>query len=486
MGQSIFINFDTNNLKSSSVASATDLRTKKFTQFVAGDSLELDLFLVGTTGLLNIQDYSEVRLGIGQLDARPNAGTYQIGSNTPLAYNHSASELEAIIDADVASATVTKLTNFVFKISFESNGSQTIPSIDSRLLAPTSTVSVTKLTTGDASTKETWLWRLYQNPVAFTNSFSDITGQGIRGVLSLATSGVYDLLADNTEVPTNLELELTDSSGNVRTIMQAEVKLRGEVIGHNFTGSIPVSPSIHPSATTFLESFPNPTVAGNLDVDGTFNVDLGTSLGENVGVTGDLSTTEGEISNENGDFVATNGDFVATNGHFIAKNGNFVAWEGDIKANNGKIITKEIQCVAPDSNPDNSSPINYDSTEHRFRDFDASPTNLMVIKKIRNKGGARVGINVPATQDPKCALHIAYAGSSDGLPREALRVTGGAMFNEWVRVGHFTDTERDNLSNPTNGTIIYNDTHHEFQAYIGGAQGSDSRWQAFTMQNVST
>ena len=43
MGQSLFINFDTNDLKSSSVASASDLRNRRFTQFVAGDSLELDL-----------------------------------------------------------------------------------------------------------------------------------------------------------------------------------------------------------------------------------------------------------------------------------------------------------------------------------------------------------------------------------------------------------------------------------------------------------
>ena len=287
MGQSIFINFDTNNLKSSSVASASDLRSKKFTQFVAGDSLELDLFLVGTTGLLNIQDYAEVRLGLGELDARPDAGTYKIGSNTPLAYNHSAAELEAIIDSDVADATVTQLTNFVFRVQFNSTGSQTIPSIDSRLLAPTSTVSVTKLATGDVSTKETWLWRLYQNPIAFTSSFSNISGQGIRGVLSLATSGVYDLLGTQNELTTNLELELTDSSGNVRTIMQAEVKLRGEVIGHNFTGSIPVSPSISPSATTFLESFPNPDIVGNLTVDG--DVDLNSGLQ----VFGDVTFEEG-------------------------------------------------------------------------------------------------------------------------------------------------------------------------------------------------
>ena len=266
MGQSIFINFDTENLKSARVRGATDLRNQKFTQFVSGDSLSFDLFLVGNSGLLNIQDYAEVRMGIGELDARPEAGTYQIGTATPLAYNHSASDLETIIDADVAAATVTKLTDFVFKVQFSATGAQTIPAIDATLLSPRSTVSVTKLQVGDSSTKEIWLWRLYRDPVAFTNSFTNISGQGIEGTISLATAGVYDLLADKEEVNTNFEIELTDSSGLVQTVMQAEVKLRGEVIGHNFTGSIPISPSIPPSANAFLESFPEPTIMDQLTI----------------------------------------------------------------------------------------------------------------------------------------------------------------------------------------------------------------------------
>ena len=47
MGQSIFINFDSDDLTSARARSATDLRRQDFAQFVAGDSLELDLFLVG-------------------------------------------------------------------------------------------------------------------------------------------------------------------------------------------------------------------------------------------------------------------------------------------------------------------------------------------------------------------------------------------------------------------------------------------------------
>ncbi len=266
MGQSIIINFDSEDLNTARARSATDLRNQDFAQFVAGDALVLDLFLTGTSGLLNIQDYAEVRVGIGDLDARPTSGTYSIDTSNTLNYNHSASELESIIDSDVAAATVTRLSSFVFKVQFDAAGAQTIPAIDSRLLTPSSTVSVTKLVTGDATTKETWLWRIYQNPAAFTKTFTNISGDGVRGTLSLATSGIYDLLGISSAVKTFFEVELTDSSGNVQTVLQSRVKLNGEVIGHNFTGSIPVSPSIPPSATDFLESFPEPTIMDQLTI----------------------------------------------------------------------------------------------------------------------------------------------------------------------------------------------------------------------------
>jgi len=268
MGQSIYINSNAESLLAARVRGATDLRNISFTQFVAGDSLELDLYLVGTEGLLNIQDYAEVRLGMGNLDSRPESGNYLVGGSDTLAYDHTAEELEVVVDSQAAAAKVTKLADFVFKVQFDAAGAQTIPSLDFVNLQPRSTVSVTRLVTGDATTKESWLWRIFRDPLAFTSTFEDIAGSGVRGTLSLATAGIYDLLAQNEEVQTFFEVELTDTIGNVRTFLQAKVKLKGEVIGHNFSGSIPTSPTNSPEANAFLESFPDPTIVGNLTVDG--------------------------------------------------------------------------------------------------------------------------------------------------------------------------------------------------------------------------
>ena len=325
MGQSLYINFDAENLLAARVRGATDLRSQNFTQFVAGDSLSLDLFLVGSSGALNIQDYAEVRLGMGGLDSRPESGSYVVAGTDTLSYDHTAAELETVIDSQVAGATVTKLTDFVFKVQFDAVGEQTIPSLDFINVQPRSTVSVTRLTTGTATTKESWLWRLYRNPVAFTNTFTNIAGDGIRGTLSLATAGIYDLLAQNEDVRTFFEVELTDTDGNVRTVLQAKVKLNGEVIGHNFSGSIPTSPTNSPEANAFLESFPDPEIVGTLTVGG---IDIGSSvaIGEN-----DVENSLYSLSVGNGNTInGSNSLMVGVNntgnrsGNYALGNGNEV------------------------------------------------------------------------------------------------------------------------------------------------------------------
>lgn len=266
MARSLYINLDATNLRSSSVRSEVDFRPALFTQLVAGDSIDLNLYAVNSSGLQNIQDYSSVRVAVGGSDSRPNAGSYTIDTSNTLNYNHSASELESIIDSAVADATVTELAPFVFKIQFTANGAQTIPTVDERLLSPRSTVDVARMVTGDSSTQETWLWRLYRNPLAFTDTFTNISGNGITGTLDLNTSGIYDLISNEESENTFFEIELTSSSGNITTVLQAGVTVLGEVIGQSFNGTVPLPSGMSSEANAFLQSFPNPQISGSIDI----------------------------------------------------------------------------------------------------------------------------------------------------------------------------------------------------------------------------
>lgn len=237
MGLQIYANIDATSLATARVQSANDLRPKAFKPLAAGDSTVVDLFLTGQNGLENIQDYPTVRLGIGSLNARPTGGTWDLGSETNLAYNISAVDLKNAIDAEVDLCSVTELTPFVFKVVFNITGAQTIPAVDASALTPSSSVSIKKLVEGDGSTQEQWLIRIFRNPVALIDSaFTNIAGSGIRGSLNLGTAEVYDLLASASSVDSTIELELTDSNGDVQTIFQVPITITGEVIGDGATG----------------------------------------------------------------------------------------------------------------------------------------------------------------------------------------------------------------------------------------------------------
>jgi len=110
------------------------------------------------------------------------------------------------------------------------------------------------LQAGDATTKEIWLWRLYANPIAFTDVFTNIAGNGVQGTIALSTAGIYDLLGDNASVKTFFEVELTDSVGDIITVMQTEIDLTGEVIGDGFAGYIPSSTPLSGDIQDFLSA----------------------------------------------------------------------------------------------------------------------------------------------------------------------------------------------------------------------------------------
>ena len=210
------------------------------------------------------------------------------------------------------------------------------------------------------------------------------------------------------------------------------------------------------SATNGLVTMLNAKVDGDLQVDDDLNAD------GNVTIDGTTTCANNVIVN-NGDITVSDTSGNGTGGKINAK---------DVTVSN-KLYVKEIQAIG--STGATAQPIVYDSIEHRFRDFDADPTNLMVIKKIPGKNGARVGINVSNAADPKCALEV-VGQSSDGLVDEAFRVIGGSFFNEYIRIGHYTDATRP-TTNARDGMVIYNSTQNDFQGFVSG-QG----WVDFSTQ----
>ena len=142
--------------------------------------------------------------------------------------------------------------------------------------------------------------------------------------------------------------------------------------------------------------------------------------------------------------------------------------------NTPRVITRKVKGT-------DSGVIHYDSKEHRFRDLDEEPDDMLVIKKVDGKLGARIGINQPdAVTPPRCSLEIHHQ-STDGVDRETLRVMGGSFFNEYIRVGHYATAPVDSNGDATLpvGSIIYNSTSKKFQGNVGNANGG---WKTFKFE----
>jgi hypothetical protein len=336
MGLQIYGNIDAGSLLGGKVQSVVNLSASGIKNLVAGDGLELELFLTSQTGLVNIQDYS-VRIGIGDLNARPTGGTFDLGSSTGLAYNLSASDLQTAITSESAANTTTQLSPFVFKTVFTANGSQTIPTIDATSLTPSSTVSIVKLVTGDGSTKEQWLTRIFRNPLAFQDTFTNFTkagvGEGIFGALGLGTTDIYSQFSDTvTSFSTTMEMEVTDTDGNVTTIFQIPVTIGGEALGAGITVSS-ISPSNFVTANDVNTSIDSATTRAN-------SIYISASRGNDATGTRNSTTKPyatlagGYADAQSGDtIVVLDGDFSSESTLNLAHLNNFHLEEGVVLGN---------------------------------------------------------------------------------------------------------------------------------------------------------
>ena len=234
--ESIYVNADADSLADSRVISQTNNTQKAFQKFVAGDLRAFNLYFSdGAGSYIDVSSYSAVRVGVGGINKRPTAGTWQFthgGNDEDLAFDVSASSLESTLDAAPYSLAVSVISPVagVWIVKFDAVGAQTLPTLDASSLTPDSTASVARLVTGDGSTKEEWIIRLFQTPWAYSESWSNVTN-GKTGTLDFTTENLYKAMGSEDSLAGYFEIELTDASSNVRTVIQSPVTIVGPVIG---------------------------------------------------------------------------------------------------------------------------------------------------------------------------------------------------------------------------------------------------------------
>ena len=157
--------------------------------FLQGDSLNLELHLVrlsaGLTRLMEEVAFPTgctVRLAIGKVSAAPTSGTYALtyGSTTiTVSYAATAAQIQTAMNAmpDIVAAggvLVSKSSNALVKIDFNSVGTNLPLSVNGSLLSPPTASRVVILQTGAALVSGSFLIKLKQSPVVFQNVWNDL------------------------------------------------------------------------------------------------------------------------------------------------------------------------------------------------------------------------------------------------------------------------------------------------------------------------
>ena len=232
MALNIYVNTAADSLASARSTSLTNNTERPFAKFIAGDVVDVNIYLTDGAGAYVDVSSTTLRVGVGGINQRPSGGYWTFshgGNDTEPAYNESAASLESTLDAAPYSfdVTVASPTTSVWIVKFNTVGAQTLPTVagggypTGGPLTPDSTASITRLVTGDGSTREEWLIQLFETPWAFQDSWSNITN-GKNGSLSFAQENLYTALAASDSVSAYFEIEATLSS-NITTYIQAPV-----------------------------------------------------------------------------------------------------------------------------------------------------------------------------------------------------------------------------------------------------------------------
>jgi hypothetical protein len=236
----VYVDVNAATLSGSRVTSSTSNNTRPWQKFVIGDNKDLNLYFVdGAGAYVDVTAYSDVRVGVGGINKRPTAGTFTLtgglGTQT-IPFDSNAATMDTLITAAQAACSVITPVAGVWVVKFDAAGAQSLPTTDAALLTPDCSVSVKRLVTGDGSTKEEWIIRLFQTPWAYSDSWSAITN-GRTGSLNFGTENLYVAMGSLDSVSGYFEIELTDASANITTVIQAPVVVVGPVVGDGASGS---------------------------------------------------------------------------------------------------------------------------------------------------------------------------------------------------------------------------------------------------------
>jgi hypothetical protein len=452
MSLQLFFNEGAEDLSKALSASQTDNRTRTLRQQVTNDKIPIEIF--ASDGKGNIVDLSggSVKLGIGDKNARASSGDWSLndGSNiVTVSHNVSTANLQTALRTVTfngdALVSVDGCALSPYILTYSAVGTRAVPTINLSSLNPVCNGSAQNIVTGDVSTIGKQLINIGAQPIVLVTSFTATTNGGVSGQMALATEGVIQALCGaGGSIQKTLEVEFTDSNGNVRTLGQIPITIAGEVIPDGATGTVQLS-SYATEAFVNSKFSSTATFSRSINVNGFINANGGLTLKKTAVATSATISSGGIIEYTS---TATTGNISLTvpsvagaiNELFIVADKGGVAETSNITVTfQGATIDGQNSIVI---NANRGSVQFYKSSANEFKtiggnhnsnSFDNIPVtkdeNNYISNGINQLPLRRVGIVVTSTLSTKNALYgVSGAGRTHTI--NATQWTAG----EWLTV----------------------------------------------------
>lgn len=268
MPHQLFINISEKDLRKALVKGINrPTSTVKPPDMVIGSDTDVEVFLIDENGNYDVRSglngYT-LRIGAGPRQGVSSGGTAILGDGTvntsALSYKATAQTLQSALNALNSSTgpygdtvTVKSISQGVYLVTFDSVGVQSLLIGDGGNLTPDSSVAITQVTAGDASTQEVQLIQFLRQPAIYLEFSTQITN-GWSGTLSADNLRVLQLLGGKSEVTTDFEVELQQASNTPVVIAQSEIRISGETINPAsfVSGSLPSDNVVRDDDAIFL------------------------------------------------------------------------------------------------------------------------------------------------------------------------------------------------------------------------------------------
>lgn len=240
MSVTLYINKDSTSLANALIAGLANVTPLEAPELVLADKETYKIVIVDSAGAaIDYTATHTVQLAIGTPGATATGGTFTITSGhttDPLAYNISAADLEAALNAisEISTDGSVDVTGTApnWEIRWRTTGAKTAITATSSGLTPVSTVHLNVQTAGAEGVAQVLLMRILADPLIYQPTWADDAGtpKGYTATLNMVSLALAQAFGTATELASYIQVkQVLDDLSTTKTILFAPITLRRDI-----------------------------------------------------------------------------------------------------------------------------------------------------------------------------------------------------------------------------------------------------------------